>query len=463
MRNITIVVLMGFFSALLSENALATTIETSLRHYQSKNYEQAYNGFLELVELGNSDAIYNIGVMHVRGEYVKKDLLQGYAWVKLAVNYGKAVEDIKNRIGNSFTDENRKSAEAIYSSLNAKYGKSSFVSRYLPTVDKLSSKSFKPARIVSESGAKYPVLAQKSGMSGYVDLQFSIAKDGSTRNHGVLLASSPIFKSSALTTLKKRVYEPATLNGKPIVEYGRTFRVIYRIEGETVDQEDIDQSLEEARVRAVEGGSLDSFSYAYSLSLSKTFFRKDADIANPTPWFIRSAQSGNPMAKYYLGKNALYGNQCDTDDFKSHFWLQKSAEDGLSDAQFILGLEYINGKRYKQNTEVGLDWMVKAAEAGLDHSQLTLAWIFSTHPDEAIRSARKAEKYFAMVNGRKYVDRLSYYETRSALDAAKSNFRAALKWQKKAIKEAKKYELPTDDLLAALARYQSNEALVVEF
>ncbi len=129
----------------------------------------------------------------------------------------------------------------------------------------------------------------------------------------------------------------------------------------------------------------------------------------------------------------------------------------------LLGIEYFSGKRYKKNIEKGLALITKAADGGLSHAQLQLAWIYSTSSDKHLLNVEKAEHYFAMINKKSYHDRLSYYETLSAINAAKNDFKQALKLQKKALKEAKKYDLPGDALIAANNLYKQNQPLVVTF
>ncbi|VUD62879.1 Secretory immunoglobulin A-binding protein EsiB [Thalassocella blandensis] len=444
----------------------AATIEESLDNYAKGEFETAYQQFMELVELGNENAMFNIGVMHVRGEHVEKDNITGYAWIKLALDSGHENDKILDIVARHFTQEDHAEAIKVYDTLLPKYGKDVFVSKYVPTVDKLSSKTYTPARIASRFTPKYPKQAAKAGLSGFVDLQFSVAEDGTTRHHTVLIASNNYFKDAAVDALKKSIYIPAQLDGRPTIEYGRRFRFNFQMHDAEVTQENINKTLAKYKAGAEAGSSADSYLYAYTISILSSLTSgmssddgKDFQLDNPTPWFVKSAQRGYPLAKYELGKNALYGNQCDVDNFKSHFWLEKSANDGVPDAQLILGLEYLYGTRYKQNKDKAIELISLSADSGLSHAQLLLAWIYATAAERDLRQPQKALAYFNKIERKEYVDKVSYYETQAAVYAANSDFDEALKWQNKAIKAARKLQLPLTRFENASQRYQQKNTL----
>ena len=73
--------------ALLSCSVKADLLDATLAYHQG-DYNKAQQQFYELAQLGNVDAIYNIGVMYLHGQGREKNPAKAYAWFNLAADFG---------------------------------------------------------------------------------------------------------------------------------------------------------------------------------------------------------------------------------------------------------------------------------------------------------------------------------------------------------------------------------------
>lgn len=187
-----------------------------------------------------------------------------------------------------------------------------------------------------------------------------------------------------------------------------------------------------------------------------SYFTKEIDIdENPNQLYLSSAQKGFHAASYLLGNNLLKGNRCEVNYIQSSAWLMKAAQNDLSDAQYLLAMESFSGMQLEKDDDKGFYWLKRAAETS-DIARLRLAWILSTHPDSQYRDAQLATSYFEKVNT-KHHDKQSYFRTAAAIAANNNDFKQAIKWQKQAIKDAEKLELPQETVNAQLASYQAKQ------
>ena len=77
----------------------------------------------------------------------------------------------------------------------------------------------------------YPVGARQRGIEGWVDVQFTVAPDGSVRNPIVLSAEPPeIFDRAALQAIKGWKYNPKIEDGKPVERADLRVRIRFELE-----------------------------------------------------------------------------------------------------------------------------------------------------------------------------------------------------------------------------------------
>ncbi|SMF22639.1 hypothetical protein SAMN02745866_01432 [Alteromonadaceae bacterium Bs31] len=431
----------------VSSNSQSVTFEYAIALYQEKQFEVAYSGFLELAGLGNGRAQLNLGVMYARGEHVEKDFVEAYAWAKLASESEDVdAEKILSILGKRLDEEGMSAAETRYKTLNSKYGTKAVSSALLPSETAGEAMGFAEARIKRKRTPSYPKNEIKRGASGLVDVQYSIGIDGTVRNIGVLKTTSKFFTDSTLKALKSWIYEPAKVDGKPVEEFGRRMRFKFQFEGSELQLEKTKKYIEQFRVAAEQGGGRQKYEYAYYLSMLDSMAGslkgyETLELESQNSWFSKSAQDGFPLAKYELGRRLSYGQQCAVDSRKSYFWLEGAANDNVADAKLFLGVEIYYGSRYKQDFNKGLALIKAAADGGLPEAQLKYAWILSTSPDKDVFNPEVAMEYFNLVKKKEFHDMLSYLETKAAVSAANSDYKAASSALKKASKERKRYEL----------------------
>ncbi|MEP7096877.1 MAG: energy transducer TonB, partial [Dokdonella sp.] len=71
-------------------------------------------------------------------------------------------------------------------------------------------------RVITPPRPAYPPTAARNRQDGTVDVEFTVAADGSVQNAKVVNSSSRVFDSSALSAIKGAKFEAKLENGKPV-------------------------------------------------------------------------------------------------------------------------------------------------------------------------------------------------------------------------------------------------------
>ncbi len=437
----------------IAGESAAVTIEQAFAWYSGGDFEKAYQAYKELAEIGNVQAQLNIGAMYARGEYVEKNFVEAYAWVSLAhaAEPGDTSQKFKTAIEKALTAEKKEKAEERFLILKKQYSQEAIERNLLPSEVVQFNEGFVEAKLKVRNQPDYPPVMAQEGGTGIVDIQFIVDEDGTTRHHSILSATNKHFKRAALKALKRDQFEPATVNGKPVKEFGRRMRYSFLMHGDKADMKRVASLVEPLKEAALSGGGWEKFKYAYTLDMVQSYgsglkgFDDDA-LDSRNRWFVKSAQDGFSVAKYELGRIITYGQQCGADSKKGFYWLEKAAQENVTDAQLMLGMELINGVRYQKDEKSGLAWVKKAADGGLNHAQLTYAWILAVHKNEKIRDAQKALDYVKKIELKEYQDKLTYYETLAAVYAALGQYNKGMQAHEKAMEEIEKYDLPHEKL-----------------
>jgi len=80
--------------------------------------------------------------------------------------------------------------------------------------------------------AVYPRRALQRGIEGFVDVEFTVTKQGSVRDPKVIQASPEgIFEQAAMDATLKYKYKPRVVNGEPMEVSGVEVRVTFEIGG----------------------------------------------------------------------------------------------------------------------------------------------------------------------------------------------------------------------------------------
>lgn len=71
-------------------------------------------------------------------------------------------------------------------------------------------------RVITPPRPAYPATAARNRQDGTVDVEFTVAADGSVQNAKVVNSSSRVFESSALSAIKAAKFDPKLENGQPV-------------------------------------------------------------------------------------------------------------------------------------------------------------------------------------------------------------------------------------------------------
>lgn len=431
--------------------------ELGLSYYENKDYENAYKEFLETAKYGDHDAQSNIGAMYYRGEHVTKDIPTAYAWLALGAQSETTTVSapaIHTKIYARMSDADKKIADETFKKLLSQYSDAA-IEQTLTPVFTGQSLSTKTHRTIKQVAPTYPDSMLHEGVSGFVDIIYTIDKSGITRDHVVQYSGSKSFEKAAINALRQFQYDPMIVDGKPVAVTGVKNRFHFSIEGSTYNKNKLTKTLDDLREKAKTGNGSDKLQFAYFLEVVPSFARDYVLNDNPNQWYVNAANQGNGVASYFLGRNILYGNMCTQDSNQSMGWLLKAAKAGVTDAQYMLATESFTGARFEKNEAKGFYWLSRAANVN-NPARVRYAWILATHPDNSRRNGKLADQYLEKIETN-YADKQSYFQTHAAVAAENGDFAQAVKWQKKALEDAQELKLPLNNLEQQLASYTAKK------
>lgn len=438
------------------------------RYYDQGQFEKAYKEFLLAASYGDKDAQYNLGAMYFRGEHVEKNLVTSYGWFALYEEGRQGeVNAISEKIFARLNQEQKTQALAVREQFFERYSQEGISRSLSPelSVSDAHSEAFSPLRKVAP---EYPASALRRGETGWVDVSFTIAEDGSTREHVILYSSYAGLGDAALKAVRQWRYNPRRVDGKAVPTTGIRNRLVFQIAGTSFREDKLNEFFSEQRSLAETGDAEKQFQYAYALGAAESLAqgmesRKrqpekiEALIDNANEWFEKSASQGNASAAYFLGLNTLQGRYCEKSTFKSAGWLYRAAMLGSADAKYTLAIEYLAGAFFERDATKGLHWLQQAA-ASLPAAQLRYVLYLATAQAPADRDLEAAQSYLERVD-KDYHDKLTVLEVKAAIAAARGDFTQAVKWQERALDEANDLELDLTYYTARLDQYRAQRPL----
>ena len=446
---LALVIAVSFSASSNADFALA------MKYYEQADFRKAYHEFLEAAEYGNYLSQFNIGAMHYRGEFVDKNLTEAYAWFTLAAqDPAYEARQVHKNIYQKLSPEERQKANKRYEEIYAEYGDPAIEERLTP-IFLGGTPLLKKFRLIKSVAPDYPMQMASRGSFGWVDMLFTIEKDGTTRDHVVYYSPHKAFTDAAIKSMRKTQFEPLKIDNKPVAVTGVKRRYIFELAGTKFDEKRIITMMQEMKEKAIQGDDMDKFGYAYFLDSLPSFTQIDDLQDNPNKWYMEAANNGNAAASFFLGQNILYGNMCTADSNKSMGCLIKAATDNITDAQYTLAIELMSGARFEKNEEKALYWLQRAA-ASSPAAQLRYAWILTTHPSEEKRNGVLANSYLEKVD-KNYHDKQTLFQVAAAVAAENKDFKTAINWQTKALKDAKNLDLPLEHVNQRLATYNNKQ------
>lgn len=441
-----------FILVVISSKCFAVPIEKAFSNYFENNFDLAMHEFLELAELGNKQAQYQLGVMYARGEGVDKDIIEAYAWIKSSITGDGAVEEaieIESKVKSKLSNEQMRQSLLKFNDIQKKYGDKAVEIRTIPRLGTNPSSSFTKALIVRSPHLIFPKRAKSRADN--ITIEYTIGMDGRVKYPFVMYAIGDEFNRAALNNIKGSVYIPAQIGNQPVESYSMKRRFVFETVGDRIRQGQVNSILKKLREKADRRGSLDMYRYAAYIEILERYLSDDLkqNLDNPNKWFHSSAVNGFSPAKYQLGNNLLYGEQCHSDFDKSYFWLNSAAQDGLVEAQMMLGLERLNGVRFDDDTKTGIAWLRKSAEK-YDPAKIELVKALLLKSDNPNLS--KLEIMLDEIDYRSFEDKISLIEAKLMIASLQENEKNKNRALKQLKKEAKKLKLPYEQLVANIDR-----------
>ena len=451
-------------ASFLLVNIARADFELGLKYYEQANYEKAYQEFTQAAKYGDFSAQFNLGVMYYKGQFVKQDVLTGYAWLSLAAQDAEYKErGLHLQIYKGFSEEQKKQADKAAQEMFDQFSSAAITRSLTPAYTEVRALSSK-IRPIKSVDPVYPRSMLNRDAMGWVDVLYTVEKDGTTRDHTVISATHKEFAESVVLALRQWQYEPAMAGGKAVPVFGMRLHYVFHLDEFKFEQDIVNATLREYREKAYTGNANAQYQYAYYLTMLPSFIEglsnEDAS-EKPHKWFLSAAQNGHQQASFFLGKSLLNGDMCTPDANKSLVWLQKAAANDFVDAQYILARELLSGSHFKKDEEQAMYWLHRATAGNLKGgtaAKLQLAWILATHPDKQKRNGTLAQQLIQTVDV-KYNDKQTYYRTAAAVAAENADFDAAVKWQEQALADAQKLKLPEETLRTKLQAYIAKQAL----
>ncbi len=446
---LAITLLLASFSSKADFNAASD-------HYAQKNYQAAYEEFLNLAEMGEKRAQFNLGVMYYQGQHVEKNINKAYAWTKLAVesaNSSEQEKNIHNIIASKLTE--KQLAEAEYQSLANSYSSEVLIDRLYPVITKSYKKAdfqAKPTNLgKKKTRPKYPRKALEKGIIGTVSLVFDIDKLGNPRNIRVRESfPEKLFEKHALKAITYWRFEASKNKaGEAIYTYDSYFTMEFRV-GER-DFGVPEKQYNEVKAAALAGDPQAQLTYGFWHEKLNNL----PDDENSTEWFLKAATQGSSYAQYELGKSLLHGKGCQTDKVKGLEWLTRSASNGRSEAKELLAGLAAQGTTLESQKQAltYLDDIDNMSSTSI----IRLSWLLIKSPYKEITDPKRAIKLLEKLNIHTFKDEVTKQEILAAAHASLGKYKKAVSYQEDALDDAENLGFDITEIKQHLALYKKNE------
>ncbi len=445
----------------LSPSSYAS-FEKAMDIYESGKLVEAKSAFEAMAAIGDRSSLFNLGVMYYRGEIGEKDAVTAYVLMKIS-NEGledEAFTKTTKAVFRKLTEEQKIHSEVVYAELVTFYSIKNIRENIFPKP--LSDEDCEPKYVpLKKVPAVYPKHEARNGHMGLTRTEFTISPEGYPRDIIITNSTSREFSRSSITSIKKSTYAP-TVNNAPIYEHRVNF--IFQVSKNYIEvkTEVLERELDGLEVAANSGDMVAQYKYGYKLN-SFRYFRSyireiDLEYSTANEWFTKSAKSGLPHAQFEIGRNMLVGRGCEVDRVNGHKWINAAAVGGYSPAQRSLAQFTLGEKELSQKKSLAaISWLRSATMSNSFPAKILLAWELATSAEEGYRNGDEALTLIKEKNDN-YFDDLRILETKAAAYAELGKFKKAVKFQKKAIKMAKKLSWTISLIHDRLALYEQGKA-----
>jgi len=432
---------------------LQADFNSTMKLYSTGEYSQAFKEFFEMAKVGEKRSQFNLGIMFYNGQSVAKDINQAYAWIKLSVESditNSKERNIFNQIASQIADKTQ--AEIEYQKLKILYSSEVLLERLYPVLVKpVGDKAF-TASPIKITEPRWPKIALRKGIQGWVKVQFDIDKLGVPRNVHIFESfPKKIFSKAALKSVPHWRFKPKqNADGDPVIGQQVRYTMEFRLEGANLLQvkEDVYQ---QTKIAASRGSALAQFKIGI---WAKSVLRLKDDI-NPNDMFLKASIQGLPAAQYELGRSLVFGNGCMTDKTKGLEWLIRSATNGDVEAQLLLGSILAQSKE-KDSQLRAVKYFEDVDELSVS-AKLDYAWMLASSPYREVSNPTKALEISNDFSKKNFKDDVTIYEIKAASYAALNKFSKAVKLQEEALDEAEDIHADLTDIENHLNRYKQKQ------
>jgi len=439
--------------SLLGATAAHADLAGAQKAYAAKDFEGAFQQYLEIATLGNLTAQENLAAMYVDGEGVKRDNVLGYAWAVIARENGGnvAMQNIIDQLQPHLDDKAKSRVKAVID----QYGKAALQERLLPAPrDPKATQSANTCRFTKPANPEdsYPEEAVRHGISGSVVVEATVGADGRA-HHPLVLYSIPeiVLDNAARVNGFANVFAAPKKDGV-IVPCSIRYKVKYRPISSGADSA-MNDALVKAKRIAEAGDPVAQTVYGLLL-LDRA--PPGPDAVPPRDWFLEAAKAGVPFAQYVVGIGLVAEGTTlpESEQVKGFAWLKLAAAAGEPHAKFALANYTLAHDKDASSDPVVFAWLEDATKADHRDATLTLAALLAAGPDASRRDAARA---LTLLDKSKWGFGFdpTAQEVIAAANAQLKNFVVAVDAQKRAIGLARQYGWDLAPLQERLAKYDA--------
>lgn len=445
-----------------------------------KDYQTATIELTKSAQIGQAEAQFNLGVIHLQGLAGKVDHKQAMAWFYLAseYKYPQAIE-LSAKIFQNLSKSEQQQALDIADDLATKYSKKTVSEQYYPQVDSrriAAQKNDKRAKILKRGQMNYSSDSKarahnqsvvnaavrnynsgdRSGIaslnkkmiksnSGRVEVIFDARADGRVQDTEVIFSwPKGRFENTFVAAIDNSKLKAAERDGQPVEQYGMFKHVNIYYNGASNLKKDYPHLYKAllSLQRSANKSAANKYKYACFLRAYNDLF-DDQQLEAFQPVLLDAAEQGFALAQYDYGMYLIYRN----DEVDAGLaWIVKAAKYGLLEAEYRLGdMLYQSPSPYlQQDISKAKYWLKKAANNSHSKAQQKLIEIHFANDSIDEDFARKAISWLEEIEDQNLASPQTYYLLAKAYYTTGNKYEA-LEYLDEAISVATDLKWKTDD------------------
>ncbi|WNC72824.1 hypothetical protein RGQ13_02280 [Thalassotalea psychrophila] len=473
-RNVvlsTIISLAGVMYCLPANAATSLQADGLLYH---KKYQAAFDIYMEAAKIGDAEAQYQLGVIHLKGLGQSINNFKAIIWFSLAAEHKhKNAQQIYDQLLNDISAKDKALVLSSISQFQQRFGLASIKEKHFPKLitdhvnevirygeqqliypqSSLSDITYSFSDISTDTDAELgynddfgddefgdddfgddPAIAslgnklQEASISSLV-ADFDIAQDGSLRHGEVKRAIGD--ERFAMYNLHTNPMPSPEFNQQPSHFIHRAYQGISTYDRKRVRQE-FPYIYQMARLQVRRLKNSDQAGHQYKLALLYMYFPwLEAEDEQINKLLTLAAKGGQVNAQYELGLK-LYREQ--TDIRQATYWLSKAASRGLMQAEYRLGQLLLSSPWIEKDENKALLWLEKSAQQNHIAAIKKAAELRLLAENKELHNFEQAMKLLAQIEGEElqpdylYLRAVAHKDspTDRRLDLAVKNIRQAI-------------------------------------